>query len=448
MDAAASSTVVLSPSSAIDAAVAALTTLSPGSPALSAVPAPFGQPFHAKADMLSALEPSLNAAIDLYFVKLHAINPIVDANSVRQRLGQKEHLHNEIFASMVLCMVAMRFCLPDAAPHSPTSNAVVLLREAMALASVNNDSDLRPTLDRMSAAMLMANVLRVTTGFNWAYVKTKEAITLSELLQLDDPLAYDQFTEAEKEIAISMFWKLAVAERSNALLAQHCGANAFRPSVSIRGQITHLSSLRKAAVDKPVVWRLEPTARLFEAMDPSLIDCITSKCSPPDCRMAVSVALLAHSSLDAVPLSAHQSPVQVADVLFTRLWMHSEVWRACMTHSLLQAEDDDSLPQLLVRYPVEVMAQACEVADGLSFEAILGNGQAMSNKLRAIASTADWVLSLPDPPRSYDAVDSIAEGIAMRDRLNDIADRLADAPWVRYDLPGLGHRLSRPRPLV
>lgn len=109
-------------------------------------------------------------------------------------------------------------------------------------------------------------------------------------------------------------------------------------------------------------------------MDECLIQCINGSCSS-QCTLDTNIAMLAHQALDSVQVTPELSDVQLVDMIITRLWLHVEIWRACMTHSLLEASS--VRPELRIEYPVEVLAQVAAAIRSLPNNGLRGNARAM-----------------------------------------------------------------------
>ena len=180
--------------------------------------------FHSRASMLDLMDGLLESGVTDYFRYIHDLWPVVDSKAIQARFAHKEHLVNESFAAMILAMVAFRLLLQYNGEGRPAgsgtntgqptnaSRAETLLREAIAMHNVP-DLAMKPTLDTISATMIIAGVLRVTRGFNASHLRSREAITLAELLNLSDPATYEHFSADEKATALNIYWLLAAVER-------------------------------------------------------------------------------------------------------------------------------------------------------------------------------------------------------------------------------------------
>ncbi|KAL1409430.1 hypothetical protein Q8F55_003413 [Vanrija albida] len=396
---------------------------------------PFGHAFHARAHIIELMEARISSLLHAFFSHMHTIWPVVDGISVLKRFGHKEHLYNESFAALVLSMCSLALFLPfEAAKAGSSRQADTLVREALALHSSNPELGIRPNLDHISTSLIMSSALRLTHGFNAWYLRRREAYALVELLNLSNPRVYDRFTEAEKSTAIQLIWHLSSGDRSNALILPKLEGSLphFRPLIAIRGKVTHLLSIMSAEwASSTAVAQIEPTTRVFEILDQGLVECIRGACGEVEpCTFDADAAMEYHRTLDAVT-SGHLSPVQAADFLLTRLWLHAEIWRACTSHSVLQFEPEHR--ELRIEYPVEVLGRTVRVINGLPPGAVSGNGPAMGQKLKNIVAAAQAVLALPNPPASFQGVSSHDEAMEMVARVLEVASPLTSLRWIRWE---------------
>jgi len=171
-------------------------------------------------------------------------------------------------------------------------------------------------------------------------------------------------------------------------------------------------------------------------MDESLIECIHATCSPTACSLSVAKVMEAHRAIDSVVSPSDLSPVQVADIAITSLWLHAEIWRACVTHSFLSASvQTPDTPELRIQYPVEVLGKVAYLLKTLPFASIHGNGRGMGHKLLAVVAAANTVLDLPEPPEEFDGVRSIEEGKVLARQVSAVGQSLVKEQYIRWEAP-------------
>ncbi|ORX34801.1 hypothetical protein BD324DRAFT_635076 [Kockovaella imperatae] len=380
------------------------------------------QPQHAGASQLLLLEDYLSNALQRFLIHIFPLYPVIDAEEVQKRFVDQVHLHDKQFAALVLSISALAALLPaaDMAKTLAARNKANSLVD-MAI-GLHNTADLgdRPTLDCITTSMMLSSSALILKGPTVAYIRHREAISLAEVLNLTEPQAYENFDEPNKERALRIYWALAIAERSNSLIMS-------RP-ITFRSALTCLPL--GFPIQSGLSLALRPTARLYELMEPSLIDCIIGKCYPQTCGLSTQLALSAHRSLADVSVEGCVSEVQVADTLLSAQWMHVKIWQACVTHSLLNFRA--SQPELRIEYPIDCLSATVAATQKISRRAICGNGHVMGLKLKVIAEAAEATLKLPEPPKlsaQFSSVDMVERSILT---LKCLATEVASLQWFRW----------------
>jgi hypothetical protein len=166
---------------------------------------------HEKAPFLRVIDPILRADLNSYFHRVYPLCPIVDPVSVESRLDAGVHLHDKNFASLVLALAALALALPNDSNGSDDRSDVYI---AHALEFHNTPKlGIQPNLETVATSMTIAAFSRARYGADAAYLRNKEAVGLTELLQLHQPQRYNSFSDDERGVALNIFWILAVAER-------------------------------------------------------------------------------------------------------------------------------------------------------------------------------------------------------------------------------------------
>jgi hypothetical protein len=70
-----------------------------------------------------------------------------------------------------------------------------------------------PNLETVATSLSMSAFLGARKGPNSSSLKLKEASTLAEILGLDNSDYYCGLNETEREIALTLAWKILVGER-------------------------------------------------------------------------------------------------------------------------------------------------------------------------------------------------------------------------------------------
>jgi hypothetical protein len=125
--------------------------------------------------------------------------------------------------------------------------------------------------------------------------------------------------------------------------------------------------------------RLQGSYQVYEAVEPTLIDCINGHCrsSNTTCNLTLLSILDTHAKLREVRPVENLSPVQAADQHLTREWLQVKVWQACLSHSLLLPDIQAGFEELTMGYPLVKLYTVANLIRVLPLSGILGNGQAM-----------------------------------------------------------------------
>ena len=320
---------------------------------------------HGQATLMILVDGLLNDALSTYFDRFHELRPIVDKESVIVRFALRDHLYDEVFGGLILSLAALALVAsPGYQKQEQQANELVAV--ALRLHSAPGLGE-TPRLESIATSMSIAAFVGATKGRQAAYVRSREAVALAELLRLDSPNHYDQFTTSEKRIAINIFWALSAAERSGSL---------FEPrSITIRGRPSQVvSSLGSSVVDLTLT-PLNAIIRIYDIVDEDILDCLNGLCKGRHCHFDSSRAVVSLHALDSVELYQTLNNVQIADFMITRLWLKVRIWQTCVTHSILSSTIP--LSELSMTYPLDILAQAHRAVSSLPAASFEGNGRAM-----------------------------------------------------------------------
>ena len=165
-------------------------------------------PRHAESGFLLVLQPILLDAVDSYIVNFYPLMPIVNINTLRQRVEAREQLWNRQFGALILAITAYVAIGKDA----DVGEALEWTEKALTLhasASVHQDV----TLDTVVTVMTLGAVFRSTDRSTAAFLKVREAMALADVLKINEPQALQHYSPTDRELALVIFWKLSVAVR-------------------------------------------------------------------------------------------------------------------------------------------------------------------------------------------------------------------------------------------
>jgi hypothetical protein len=189
---------------------------------------------------------------------------------------------------------------------------------------------------------------------------------------------------------------------------------------------------------------------LFDCVDSQTIDCINGFCtgSTGGCSLDAYKAIIMHTQLDAVRPSVAELDVQQADMAITRIFLHTNIWQACVSHSILAF--GTPFIELQPEYPFSMLARLVESIRSFSDSALGGNGRCLvsrlcpfhlrkthvqSKKIAYILDTAEMVLRLPVRPPLPPEIGSAEECGLLLAEMRAVVDRLAATRWMRVVSP-------------
>ena len=320
------------------------------------------QTTHWLSPWLASKAATLHRLLDEYFERLHPLRPIIHVDSTKRRFLAEEHLYDMGFAALVLSIAALS-SIADS--DADSDQADLFITEAMALhnrATLGNSV----TLDAIATSMSIAAFLGARHGRNAAFVRTREGISLLQLLKLDQASTYHDMNPDDSAIGLTMLWLLSGIERSAALFDPQTLILRKRPS-----EISSAVDFSQAALTV----RLSPVLAIYDVLDGQVVDCINGLCSMVDCGFDGDRVIHLHRSIDVIDSDATLKGVQMADFFVTRLWIHTKLWLASLTHSLLFPPVSDS--SLALDYPLALLEETKKITAELPVSAFHGNGQSM-----------------------------------------------------------------------
>ena len=316
---------------------------------------------HSLAPWLESITQTLDRLLERYLDRIHPLRPIIDAASVRQRFGTRAYLYNTEFAALILALAALA-SLSDDRDTSAENQEESLIGNAMSLHNRLTLGNV-PTLETVATSMTIAAYAGARHGRAAAHIRTREAITLLQLLKLDTLSTYSTLSEKEAETGLTMLWLLSGIERSAALFDPRPLILRLRPSAI------------SAAVKDSYLFDLPPVLRVYDALETDILDCVNALCPTAPCQLDAYRVVRAHRALEIEEGNSEAcwSLVQLADLRITRLWIHAKLWLASLTHSLLYPPSYE--PELSPNYPLALLDAAEKVIRTLPRAALHGNGQ-------------------------------------------------------------------------
>jgi hypothetical protein len=225
-----------------------------------------------------------------------------------------------------------------------------------------------------------------------AWLNLQEAISIGQLLKIEDVRSYSGLHPAEQERRLKAYWLLAVTERAFALQSHH--------DVHLKGSITRMDSqLAQKIVATERSDYLRRRLFLFDVVDEHLIACYNGRCTPAQCTVFTRAKALAiyrtlsdpslHANAGHVQeLSAHDShsSIQAADLWISARWLQDKIWNLAFDHGLVEEHALDDVFRSTT--PFQLAQAALGTCRLLPIQSLEACGISILEKLFGMIATA------------------------------------------------------------
>jgi hypothetical protein len=161
---------------------------------------------------MHSLDTQIPLYLDAYFSHLWPLAPIVDRPTILERVTHREHLVDQQFAALLLASASLSSMVPDSQHPGTEESADRLMREALRM---HNTASLGEgvSLDSVATSMLIGAYSRAKGWNDASYLRTKETLSLAEMLNLHQEKGYAGLTVADRECAKTLYQIVRCAER-------------------------------------------------------------------------------------------------------------------------------------------------------------------------------------------------------------------------------------------
>ncbi|TID24294.1 hypothetical protein E2P81_ATG02595 [Venturia nashicola] len=243
------------------------------------------------------------------------------------------------------------------------------------------------SVPKTMTSIFLHNCLMTMRDSDTAFYYMRDAVTLVQLLRIDAPLPNESITPTEKARRQRLYWQIYVHERFLAILD-------YRPAV--------MPPLAALPDDDPTIpLRIQEgfnqIIKLFRLLDTEFLQNWLG--SHETSTVTPAWIESKHQELDNQDESdLHQlaalSSMQRADLVITRQWLRTLVWRMAMSKTLLSSKSSKGCLSLL--FPVRLSQQLRLQVTSMSREAIEIHGSGIVQKLFEITDTiADVLINIP-----------------------------------------------------
>ncbi|KAK3072253.1 hypothetical protein LTR53_007152 [Teratosphaeriaceae sp. CCFEE 6253] len=210
----------------------------------------------------------------------------------------------------------------------------------------------------------------------WFYLQ--EAITFSQMLNMDDEETYTKLDPVEAGWRRRMYWLLFVTERAYAV--QRRKHTRLHASVNLPAVFDH--------EDPHLLNGFVNLANLFSAVDDSFVSAWRGSRRQSLCDEAWLAKT--QKRLDAATLALDDiSETQHLDISVTREWLHVLAWQIGVSNGLIWGKGEAGMR---LDYPIELARKVVGITSGAHALALDSHGIGMEQKLSDIAGCVADVL--------------------------------------------------------
>ncbi|KAL2869710.1 Zn(II)2Cys6 transcription factor, partial [Aspergillus lucknowensis] len=335
--------------------------------------------------------------LHIYSVESYSLWPVVDIDEMNTRLLDRSDLGVYPLCAALAAVTLqrqIRLGIPDNQRQPQDEGERLAAGSEKARASLLYDH--RPDTDILLSSFFLHIYYANKGQISKATLLLREAITLAQLLELDQAKHYTTVSTVDVQLHLRIVWLLHITERGHATRFDF-------------PRILHLDPNLPAlqAIDNAGLLPFISMCRLFQtfgsAMDGLAFDLV------PDFFLGMD------TRLQTQELLANSPDSQRVDFLITKQWMRMILWKRAMFHVPLSDTCEDSLS---ISFPEHVARRVAAYVTDFPRGVVDSHGLGIQMKLADIAiSLADVLSCVPQRP---------AQGQVMRIGPADILHCLAE----------------------
>jgi hypothetical protein len=322
--------------------------------------------------------------LDAYFEHKYPLTPILD----RQQL-EESTISAEKYSLIASCCAIISLS-PEILPPSPTQGDITLpsadffisetLRSRRHCKAVEH-----PSLIHVQTSFFLYAAFFSMDKDNSAWYYLQEAITMLQTLRLHEEATYEDSIDPTFLIyARRTFWVLFITERAY-------GLQRNRP---IRLQETlKLPGIDPSSQEAEILLGFNDLISLFRPFDSNFItnwNQLTPSTSTDSASLSHLQCLLKYS----LPNLSDYSQVQQADLLISRQWLKTVVWKLCASKRVLSTTSSDNVMSLY--YPATIARDIVLISQLVPTQAFEANGIGILEKVFDVGcSLADLMSLMP-----------------------------------------------------
>lgn len=243
-----------------------------------------------------------------------------------------------------------------------------------------------PSLTTVQTSFFLFSAFFCLGDDNSAWFYLREAITLLQLLRLDEESTYSTSLADNAVLSVysrRMFWVLFITERAYAL--QRHRALTLRKSIDLPPV--------GSGPERHILPGFLDLISLFKHFDNDFF-AIWNQSAMTHATSAEFLVRLQTVLAHSLPSTAGCTQSQLADLLVSREWLKTMVWQLCVSRTLLSSSSGEE--SMSFRYPVRIARDVVLVSRLLPLKAFEANGVGILEKVFDIGCSLADVLCL-DP---------------------------------------------------
>lgn len=366
--------------------------ISPTAPLRPAIASPPEEPRRASLSSTGSSQlhynaPFFESLIPDYIESVYPVNPIITAAEVQESIN-KMYTDKEHYA-FVFAFGAVTLNLTFTGPrHTPDLSRKITQMITTAVESRGAFMfEETITLRKIMVSMFLHNCLMTLRKLDPAFFYMRDAISMIQLLRVDDEEEMAKFDVYERSKRQRLYWESFIHER-------YLGILDYRQAI-----LPPLKDLpeRDDSLPPGIFDGFNQIIKLFRLVDGDFLrnwlDSHNSSTLTPTWIENKYKELDENRDGTAQEISM-LNEMQQADLLITRHWMRTLIWRMAMSRTLLSSGSSKECLSLL--FPVRLSQQLRQLISNMSREAIEIHGSGIVQKLFELTDTiADVVIHVP-----------------------------------------------------
>ena len=322
--------------------------------------------------------------LDAYFKHKYPLTPILD----RQQL---EHgfLSAERYSLIASCCAIIALS-PEILPPSEAQDDITLpsadfLISESLRARRHCHAVEHPSLTHIQTSFFLYAAFFAMDKDNSAWYYLQESTTMLQTLRLHEETPYEETNDPSLAVyARRMFWVLFITERAY-------GLQRNRP---IRLQETlDLPAIDPLSSDAEILLGFLDLISLFRPFDSTFIT-NWNQLTPSSSTDSASLSHLQNMLKYSLPNLSDYSQVQQADLLISREWLKTVVWKLCASKRVLSTANSEDVMSL--HYPATIARDIVLISQLVPTQAFEANGIGILEKVFDVGcSLADLVSLAP-----------------------------------------------------